>query len=144
MGVPTANLDLAGVLTPPSGVYAARALVRGGSHPAAVNIGCRPTVASGGAQSARSADATTTSGASHSQAEAQPPKGGTPSEESSGGAQIQVEAHLLDFAGDIYGEEVELAFLKKLREERKFASLAALREQILRDIARARELSGDV
>ena len=57
--------------------------------------------------------------------------------------QIQVEAHLLDFAGDIYGEEMELAFLKKMRAEQKFASPAALREQILRDIARARELAGD-
>jgi riboflavin kinase/FMN adenylyltransferase len=53
-----------------------------------------------------------------------------------------VEAHLLDFTGDIYGEELELAFLKKLRAEQKFASLPALREQILRDIARARQLAG--
>jgi len=106
MGVPTANLDVAGLALPPSGVYAARAFVRGWSHAAAVNIGCRPTLASAAPQ-------------------------------------VQVEAHLLDFAGDIYGEEAELAFLKKLRHERKFPSLAALRQQIHRDIARVRELTGD-
>jgi riboflavin kinase/FMN adenylyltransferase len=104
LGVPTANLDAAGLLLPPSGVYAARALVRGRSHAAAVNIGCRPTLASAAPQ-------------------------------------IQVEAHLLDFAGDIYGEEIELEFLNKLRQERKFASLPALREQLLRDISRARQLA---
>jgi riboflavin kinase/FMN adenylyltransferase len=106
MGVPTANLEVAGLLLPPSGVYAGRAFVGGRSHAAAVNIGCRPTVASV-----------------------------APS--------IQVEAHLLDFAGDIYGQEMELAFLKKLREEQKFASMAELREQILRDIGRAREVAGE-
>jgi len=51
---------------------------------------------------------------------------------------IEVEAHLLDFAGDVYGEEMELEFLGKLREEQKFPSLALLREQILSDIARVR------
>jgi riboflavin kinase/FMN adenylyltransferase len=105
IGVPTANLDLAGLLAPPPGVYAARALLRGLNHPAAVNIGSRPTVAPAAA----------------------PPR---------------VEAHLLDFSGDIYGEEIELTFLEKLRDEEKFPSMAALREQIHRDIARVRALPG--
>jgi riboflavin kinase/FMN adenylyltransferase len=51
---------------------------------------------------------------------------------------LTVEAHLLDFARDIYGQEMELAFLKKLRDERKFPSPAALREQIEQDVAAAR------
>jgi FAD synthase len=38
---------------------------------------------------------------------------------------------------------MELGFLKKLRDEQKFASLAGLHEQILRDIAHVRDLSGD-
>jgi riboflavin kinase/FMN adenylyltransferase len=128
MGVPTANLDAAGLLLPPSGVYAARAFVAGRSHAAAVNIGCRPTVASA---------------APEVRVEARHPPSSILHPRSSGAPQIQVEAHLLDFAGDIYGEEVELAFLKKLRHERKFPSLAALRQQIHRDIARVRELTGD-
>lgn len=52
--------------------------------------------------------------------------------------QIRVEAHLLDFKGEIYGEEMEITFLEKLRDEKKFPSLAALKEQIGRDIEDAR------
>ena len=48
--------------------------------------------------------------------------------------QLQVEAHLIDFAGELYGQELELAFVDKLRAERKFGSLAELRAQIARDI----------
>lgn len=53
--------------------------------------------------------------------------------------QLRVEAHLLDFRGELHGEELELVFVEKLREEKKFASLAGLRAQIARDIAAARE-----
>ena len=51
--------------------------------------------------------------------------------------QLQVEAHLIDFAGELYGQELEVAFVDKLRAERKFASLAELRDQIARDILEA-------
>ncbi len=51
-----------------------------------------------------------------------------------------VEAHLLDFEGDLYGQELRLAFIERLRDERRFASGEALREQIQRDILRARSL----
>jgi len=44
------------------------------------------------------------------------------------------EAHLLNFKGELYGEELELEIGEKLREERKFASQTELREQIARDI----------
>jgi riboflavin kinase / FMN adenylyltransferase len=52
--------------------------------------------------------------------------------------EIRVEAHLLDFQGDIYGAELELTFLEKLRDEKQFPSLAALKEQIARDVADAK------
>jgi riboflavin kinase / FMN adenylyltransferase len=51
--------------------------------------------------------------------------------------QLRVEAHLIDFAGELYGRELEVAFVDKLRAERKFDSLAELREQIARDILEA-------
>ena len=54
--------------------------------------------------------------------------------------QLQVEAHLLDFSGDLYAAELELAFVDKLREEKKFPSREALQEQIRRDIEAARRL----
>jgi len=48
--------------------------------------------------------------------------------------QLRVEAHLIDFTGDLYGQEVELAFVEKLRAEKKFGSLGELRQQIAQDI----------
>lgn len=50
----------------------------------------------------------------------------------------RVEIHLLDFSGDLYGQELEVTFAAKLRDEQKFASLGALKAQIARDIAEAR------
>jgi riboflavin kinase/FMN adenylyltransferase len=50
----------------------------------------------------------------------------------------RVEAHLLDFSGDIYGRSLDLIFDAKLREEIKFSSREALRRQIEEDIASAR------
>lgn len=44
-----------------------------------------------------------------------------------------VEVHLLDFAGQIYGEALEVEFVRHLRANRRFDSLEALREQLLRD-----------
>ena len=54
--------------------------------------------------------------------------------------QIRVEAHLLDFDGEIYGQELEVHFVARLREERKFPSVDALQAQIAADVAAAREL----
>jgi len=51
--------------------------------------------------------------------------------------QTRVEAHLLDFNADLYGQEMEITFQEKLRAEQKFPSLAALKEQITRDVAEA-------
>jgi riboflavin kinase/FMN adenylyltransferase len=54
-----------------------------------------------------------------------------------GNPQRRVEVHLLGFEGELYDKEIELTFVQKLRDERKFASLDALREQIGRDIGEA-------
>jgi riboflavin kinase/FMN adenylyltransferase len=51
---------------------------------------------------------------------------------------LQVETHLLDFQGDLYGQELGLRFEARLREERQFASLAELEAQITQDAAAAR------
>lgn len=106
LGFPTANLNVRGLLLPPGGVYAARALrVTGEAHPCVLNIGHRPTL--------RSAS-----------------------------PQLTFEVHLLDFHGDLYGEELEIEFVERLREERKFPSVEALKAQIAVDIAAARGLPG--
>jgi len=49
-----------------------------------------------------------------------------------------VEAHLVGFAGDVYGHELRLEFVSRLRGEVKFAGPAALIDQIGRDVAAAR------
>lgn len=50
-----------------------------------------------------------------------------------------LEVHLLDHHGDCYGRQVEVFLLKRLREEKAFASPAQLRGQIARDVEQARE-----
>ncbi|HYV22913.1 MAG TPA: bifunctional riboflavin kinase/FAD synthetase [Candidatus Bathyarchaeia archaeon] len=51
-----------------------------------------------------------------------------------GAGERVLEAFLLDFSGDVYGEEVEVAFVKRLRDEIAFASPAELSAQIARDV----------
>jgi riboflavin kinase / FMN adenylyltransferase len=51
---------------------------------------------------------------------------------------LAVEAYLLDFTGDVYGQTMTLTFLSRLREERKFPSVDALRAQIEADTEEAR------
>ncbi len=101
LGFPTANLDAAGLVLPPNGVYSGCTNLAGLRYQVALNIGLRPTVASA-----------------------------TP--------RLRVEAHLLDFDGDLYGADLEVEIGAKLRDEQKFASPADLREQISRDIAKVR------
>ncbi len=51
---------------------------------------------------------------------------------------LTVESHLLDFSENLAGGPMEVRFWHRLRDEKKFASPTALREQVLHDIARAR------
>jgi riboflavin kinase/FMN adenylyltransferase len=53
--------------------------------------------------------------------------------------ELRVEAHLLDFNGELYGAELEIEIGEKLRNERKFASPGELRVQIAHDVAAVRE-----
>ncbi|MFO1462589.1 MAG: bifunctional riboflavin kinase/FAD synthetase [bacterium] len=54
-----------------------------------------------------------------------------------GGSALSVEAHLLKFRQDLYGKKLRLHFVKRLRDERPFASVEALVRQIHRDIQAA-------
>jgi riboflavin kinase/FMN adenylyltransferase len=51
-----------------------------------------------------------------------------------------VEAHLLDWSGDLYGQTIRVAFVERLRGEQKFSGIDELKAQIGRDADRAREL----
>lgn len=58
------------------------------------------------------------------------------------GGQTAIEAHLVDFAGDLYGMEITLDFIARLRDEKKFSNLEQLVAQVQEDVARARRLLG--
>ena len=93
LGMPTANLVPDPRLQVPGhGVYAAWAH----GHPAAVNVGIRPTFETG--------------------------RG------------LLIEAYLLDFEGDLYGQTLRIAFAERLRGEKRFDSVDALVEQMQRDV----------
>ena len=55
-----------------------------------------------------------------------------------GGGKRSVETHLLDFAGDLYGAQLRLDLVARLRDEKRFASLDELKAQIARDVADAK------
>ncbi len=99
LGFPTANLipdDR--LVTPGHGVYAGFA----NGHPAAVNIGVRPTFESG--------------------------RG------------VLIEAYLIDHEEDLYGQNLRIAFVSRLRGERRFPSVEELVDQMHRDVEEAREV----
>ncbi len=56
------------------------------------------------------------------------------------GRGLLVEAHLIDFDGDIYGETLRIAFLERMRGERRFETADALVEQMKKDVLQAREI----
>ena len=56
------------------------------------------------------------------------------------GRGLLIEAHLIDFEGDLYGETLRIAFVERLRGERRFDSAEALKKQMEQDIERAREI----
>jgi riboflavin kinase/FMN adenylyltransferase len=98
--MPTANIVPDDTLVIPShGVYAAWAH----GHPAAVNVGVRPTFETG--------------------------RG------------LLVEAYLIDFDGDLYGETLRIAFLERMRGEKRFETVDALVAQMRRDVERARQIT---
>lgn len=115
IGFPTANLDLGAALRPPPGVYAVRARVVSravrGEDPDDVDGPLLPAVANIGRR----------------------PTVVTSSED-------LVEVHLLEGGADLYGRDLEASFIERLRDEQRFESLDALRAQIARDAARAREV----
>jgi riboflavin kinase/FMN adenylyltransferase len=99
LGFPTANVvPNEEYAYPGHGVYAAFA----NGHPAAVNVGVRPTFETG--------------------------RG------------VLVESHLIDFDADLYGQMLRIAFIARLRGEKRFAGAEELIAQMHRDVAEAREL----
>jgi len=107
LGFPTANIPVVRALAIPAEAVYAGWYVRpdGAEHPAAINLGRRPTF--------------------YEHAEAS-----------------TLEAHLLDFTGDLYGEVAQVRFVELLRSEMRFDSVEALVAQLSVDIGHARTALG--
>jgi riboflavin kinase/FMN adenylyltransferase len=102
LGFPTANLvPDERLVTPGNGVYAAFA----NGHPAAVNVGTRPTFDSD--------------------------------------LGVLIETFLIDFDGDLYGQDLRVAFVERLRPELAFDDVDALVEQMHADVEDARRICAD-
>jgi riboflavin kinase / FMN adenylyltransferase len=57
------------------------------------------------------------------------------------GRGLLVEAHLIGFEGDLYGKQLRIAFLERMRGEKRFESVEALVEQMQQDLGQAREIA---
>ncbi|MCX7714613.1 MAG: bifunctional riboflavin kinase/FAD synthetase [Clostridia bacterium] len=57
-----------------------------------------------------------------------------------GGKKVTVESHIIDFEDNIYGKNIRVDFIKRIRGEIKFSSLEELKKQICRDIESAKEI----
>ena len=126
LGFPTANLDTDGLALPPNGVYAVQATVPS-SCPAtdADDLAANREPATNEPKSS-SYRGVMNIGTRPTLREDTP--------------QRTAETHLLDFSGDLYGKELEITVLEKLRDEKKFADLTELKAQISRDIEQALDL----
>lgn len=56
------------------------------------------------------------------------------------GAPVSFEVHILDFSGNLYGEVIEVSFLRLLRNEKHFSSIEELREQLAGDAELAKKI----
>ena len=50
-----------------------------------------------------------------------------------GGKELLLETHVINFSGDLYGKCLRICLIEKLRDEKRFASIGDLKEQLLRD-----------
>jgi riboflavin kinase / FMN adenylyltransferase len=123
LGFPTANLSLEKKLVLPYGVYTTWAICSGISDasllgrplPSVTNVGVRPTFGQAG-------------------------RPGQPGLNEETSLPALVETHLLDVDADLYGGQLEVRFVQRLREERRFPGVDALKAQITADAAEARKL----
>lgn len=53
------------------------------------------------------------------------------------GTNLSIEVHIMNYEGNLYGKELHLSFIERIREEKKFASLDELKAQIQEDIKKA-------
>lgn len=50
-----------------------------------------------------------------------------------GGKEVLLETHIIDFKGDLYGRRLRVTLIERIRDEKRFASISDLKEQLQRD-----------
>ena len=55
-----------------------------------------------------------------------------------GGKELLLETHVIDFSGDLYGRRLVVHLVEKIRDEKRFASIGDLKEQLMRDYNKIR------
>jgi riboflavin kinase/FMN adenylyltransferase len=110
LGFPTANINPHHEVLPPCGVYAVKIIFNKKKINGICNIGIKPTFLRQKAKGKR-----------HK-------------------AKTHIEAHMFNFKQNIYGRYLEIQFVKKIRDEKRFASSRALVKQIKKDIIYSKTL----
>ena len=130
MGFPTANLDTAGypLLVPAPGVYVAAVKMLADDAQLEATTGAQLEASSGVLLRDGWHRAMLNIGT-------RPTFGGTAT---------TIEAHLLDFSGDLYGRPMAVAFFSRVRDERRFDSVEALEAQLRHDRETVRKYFGKV
>ena len=112
LGIPTANLRPEAELLPRPGIYAGRALLLDGAGAPTAAHVCALSI------------------------------GTNPTFTRGGTSALSVEAHLLDFDGDLYERRLRLEIVHRLRDEQRFESAAALVARIHEDLSETRRVMG--
>lgn len=110
LGFPTANINPHHEVVPPPGIYAVRVLFNKKKFNGACYIGTRPTFKILRQEFWRK------------------------------NSPIHIEVYLFDFRRKIYGKDLEIQFIKKIRDEKKFDSLQHLANQIRKDVLATKKL----
>lgn len=111
IGFPTANIDPHHEILPPSGVYAVKVIFNNKVFRGICNIGRKPTVSV-----CQSASLPVCHKERH------------------------IEVYIFNFNRNIYGKDLEIQFIKKIRKEKKFPALTHLASQIKKDIKKAKKI----
>jgi len=118
-GFSTANINPHHEVIPPSGIYAVRVIYNAKKYNGICYIGSKPTIIKTKDQRPKTKDQTCL-----------PDRQGPKTKD-----QMSVEVHIFNFNQNIYGKNLEIQFIKKVRNEQKFSSRELLVRQIKKDIS---------
>jgi len=137
LGFPTANIIPPADLRAEPGVWVAKAKVGGNAHGELAFATSRTDRQCEGKRVADVVDGRSNGADSGRSYGAVANFGVRPSADN---GEMLLEVHLFGFEGDLYGREMEIELLQRLRPEQKFATLDRLRDQIARDAQQAKEI----